>query len=163
VLALHFPMRLERPMRGHQGPWTPTRCRTGMPVLRVVGYAVYVQLLPYRRPNKSARPNTGPVDTMYLDVASLSETIFVENTAGQGRSNTMGQYYVAVILGARGLPAEQIRAWASSYDWNCGAKLMEHSWIGSRFVEVVMHHLGAHWCRAQESRRVGRRLRRRGA
>jgi hypothetical protein len=29
-MALHFPMRLEMPMRGQQGPYNkdPTRCRT---------------------------------------------------------------------------------------------------------------------------------------
>jgi hypothetical protein len=104
-------------------PYTYNGCRTGVPTSRPV-------------------QTQGQSIQCILTSHPLSEPVFVENTASQGRSNRMGQYYVAVILGARGLPAEQIRAWASSYDWNCGAKLMEHSWIGSRFVEVVMHHLG---------------------
>lgn len=45
----------------------------------------------------------------------------------------MGQYYVAVILSEDGEPTHVTRSW----DFNSGAKLMEHSWLNNQFVAAV--------------------------
>jgi hypothetical protein len=45
----------------------------------------------------------------------------------------MGQYYVAVILDEDGGPTHVTRSW----DFNSGAKLMEHSWLQNRYVAAV--------------------------
>lgn len=63
----------------------------------------------------------------------------------------MGQYYIAVILGPQPEhkgDREFIRAWVSSYSYGCGAKLMEHSYIGNGFtnsVERLLSPEGAFW------------------
>ena len=50
----------------------------------------------------------------------------------------MGQYYKAIILGGQKLTGfEEILGWLTSYDYDNGAKLMEHSWIGNAFVQAV--------------------------
>ncbi len=49
----------------------------------------------------------------------------------------MGQYYVAIILGPSGEPREFIRAWVCSWDYTNGSKLMEHSYIGNKYVSAV--------------------------
>jgi hypothetical protein len=49
----------------------------------------------------------------------------------------MGQYYLAIILGPEGESTEFIRAWLSSYNYENGAKLMEHSYIGNDYVAAV--------------------------
>lgn len=50
----------------------------------------------------------------------------------------MGQYYTPVILGDLGqvkiLKKEFIRVWLSSFCYGNGMKLMEHSYIGNKFV-----------------------------
>ena len=46
----------------------------------------------------------------------------------------MGQYYTAVILGKRG---SKIRASLSPHDYDNGSKLMEHSYVGNRFIAAV--------------------------
>lgn len=45
----------------------------------------------------------------------------------------MGQYYAAVILDEEGQPTHVTRPW----DFNNGAKLMEHSWLKNDFVFAV--------------------------
>ena len=45
----------------------------------------------------------------------------------------MGQYYVAVVLDEDGTPTHVARSW----DFNNGAKLTEHSWLGNDFVAAV--------------------------
>lgn len=45
----------------------------------------------------------------------------------------MGQYYVAVILDEDNNPTHVARSW----DFNNGAKLMEHSWLNNDFVAAV--------------------------
>lgn len=45
----------------------------------------------------------------------------------------MGQYYVAVILDEDNTPTYVTRSW----DFNNGAKLMEHSWLKNEFVAAV--------------------------
>lgn len=60
----------------------------------------------------------------------------------------MGQYYVAVILGPAGERREFIRAWVNSWDYTNGSKLMEHSYIGNKFVgavEWLLSPLGPFW------------------
>lgn len=42
----------------------------------------------------------------------------------------MGQYYKPIILDENG----DIEHWMLCYDFDSGAKLMEHSWLGNRFV-----------------------------
>lgn len=45
----------------------------------------------------------------------------------------MGQYYTAVFLDSDG----KIRAWMNAYSFRGGVKLMEHSWVGTRFMEAI--------------------------
>jgi hypothetical protein len=45
----------------------------------------------------------------------------------------MGQYYKAIILSEAG----EVEYQTSPRDFNSGAKLMEHSWLGNEFVEAV--------------------------
>lgn len=49
----------------------------------------------------------------------------------------MGQYYKAIFLNEDNKPI----SFVSSYDFDNGAKLMEHSWIGNKFVEFVEYQL----------------------
>ncbi len=50
----------------------------------------------------------------------------------------MGQYYLAVFLAEKGIaPAEVIRAWMCGYNYQNGVKLMEHSWLGNKFMSAV--------------------------
>lgn len=49
----------------------------------------------------------------------------------------MGQYYKPVNIDKR--------QWLSCYDYDNGAKLLEHSYIGNRFAETVMHLLATNW------------------
>ena len=51
----------------------------------------------------------------------------------------MGQYYIAVILAEDG---KYVRSWLQSYDYGCGSKLMEHSYIKSPFVIAVENMIG---------------------
>lgn len=55
----------------------------------------------------------------------------------------MGQYYKAIALNED----KKVHGWASSYDYNNGAKLMEHSWIGNSFVGAAERQLieGGAW------------------
>lgn len=49
----------------------------------------------------------------------------------------MGQYYCGVILNShkKNFPnKDKVAAWVSSYDYNNGAKLMEHAYIGNKYV-----------------------------
>jgi hypothetical protein len=46
----------------------------------------------------------------------------------------MGQYYIAVILDSEG---NFIRTWVHPHNHSNGAKLMEHSFIGNKFVSAV--------------------------
>ena len=49
----------------------------------------------------------------------------------------MGQYYKPIILAPKqDNQAEQILAWLYSHDYDCGLKLMEHSWLGNRYVQT---------------------------
>lgn len=50
----------------------------------------------------------------------------------------MGQYYKPVCLKEN---KKTPKAWVYSHNYGNGLKLMEHSWIGNRFVEVVEHLL----------------------
>ena len=43
----------------------------------------------------------------------------------------MGQYYSASILAKN---KKTVEKWVSPYDYDNGAKLMEHSWLGNNFV-----------------------------
>jgi hypothetical protein len=45
----------------------------------------------------------------------------------------MGQYYRPVILNAD----DEVTAWVRCYDYQNGAKLMEHSYLGNNFVMAV--------------------------
>jgi hypothetical protein len=47
--------------------------------------------------------------------------------------STMGQYYYTIILDAEG----KIVAWMNAYAYNQGVKLMEHSYLTSRYVNAV--------------------------
>jgi len=52
----------------------------------------------------------------------------------------MGQYYCSVILGDN---KKTVRAFVRSYDFDSGAKLMEHSWMENSFVksfELLIHN-----------------------
>lgn len=49
----------------------------------------------------------------------------------------MGQYYHPAILTANG----KVKEWASSHDYDNGLKLMEHSYIGNSFVNVILNRL----------------------
>lgn len=48
----------------------------------------------------------------------------------------MGQYYIPVLVNEKG---EMKTFYSHNYD--NGLKLMEHSWIGNKFVAAVMHEL----------------------
>jgi hypothetical protein len=54
----------------------------------------------------------------------------------------MGQYYIAIILGEKGLPRERVRGWSNPHRWNTGAKLMEHSYLANAFVESFEYLIG---------------------
>jgi hypothetical protein len=51
----------------------------------------------------------------------------------------MGQYYAAVILGEKQPDGvkEIIRTWVNPHNFENGAKLMEHSYVGNNFVSFV--------------------------
>lgn len=49
----------------------------------------------------------------------------------------MGQYYKPVILNAGG----DITAWFYSHHYDNGLKLMEHSYVGNKFLAAVFHRL----------------------
>lgn len=49
----------------------------------------------------------------------------------------MGQYYIAVILGPSGEKKEFVRMWADSWSYTNGSKLMEHSYVGNKFVSAI--------------------------
>lgn len=50
----------------------------------------------------------------------------------------MGQYYIALILGEKGAHStEIIRQAISPHQYNNGAKLVEHSYVGNNFMEAV--------------------------
>lgn len=52
----------------------------------------------------------------------------------------MGQYYKACILEElkKGKKTkEQIKSWLYSWDYECGLKLMEHSWMKNPYVKTV--------------------------
>jgi len=51
----------------------------------------------------------------------------------------MGQYYIAVILAEDGT---YVRAWLSSYAFNNGSKLMEHSYLDNPFVTALENMIG---------------------
>lgn len=55
----------------------------------------------------------------------------------------MGQYYKAVALNED----LQVHGWANAHDYDNGLKLMEHSWIGNRFVGAIENLLiqGGAW------------------
>ncbi len=55
----------------------------------------------------------------------------------------MGQYYLTIFLAEAGTAGskEHIRAYMCGYNYNCGVKLMEHSWIGNKFMSAVEHAL----------------------
>lgn len=60
----------------------------------------------------------------------------------------MGQYYVAIILGPAGEKREFIRCWVDTWHYGSGSKLMEHSYIGNKFVSAVewlLSPLGPFW------------------
>jgi hypothetical protein len=44
----------------------------------------------------------------------------------------MGQYYKAILLDKE---KKNVIGWVSSYQYDSGAKLMEHSWMGNDFVK----------------------------
>ena len=46
----------------------------------------------------------------------------------------MGQYYLAVFLAEDG---KYIRAFASPHNYNNGAKLIEHSYVGNTFMDAI--------------------------
>lgn len=51
----------------------------------------------------------------------------------------MGQYFKAAILGDN---KKSVKAWVSSWDYDSGSKLMEHSWMENGFVkrfELLIH------------------------
>lgn len=48
----------------------------------------------------------------------------------------MGQYYRPLLINKDG---EMLTA--VSHDFDCGIKLMEHSWIGNNFVNAVLHEI----------------------
>ena len=47
----------------------------------------------------------------------------------------MGQYYRGVILKKEN--KKTVKAFVRSYDYNNGAKLMEHSWCGNKYVNAL--------------------------
>jgi hypothetical protein len=51
----------------------------------------------------------------------------------------MGQYYKAILLKELkdGKTKEEIKTWFNSWDYECGLKLMEHSWMKNPFVKAV--------------------------
>jgi hypothetical protein len=51
----------------------------------------------------------------------------------------MGQYYIAIILADRGTDPrkEYIRTYVSPRSYGGGSKLMEHSYIGTNFMNVI--------------------------
>lgn len=49
----------------------------------------------------------------------------------------MGQYFKAVVLSTEDASAKGIEAAFTAWDYNNGAKLLEHSWQGNDFVRVV--------------------------
>ena len=49
----------------------------------------------------------------------------------------MGQYFKAVVLSTEDSSAKGIEAAFTAWDYNNGAKLLEHSWKGNDFVSVV--------------------------
>ena len=51
----------------------------------------------------------------------------------------MGQYYLAIILSDIKKTPEIIRMWMSPHNYNNGAKLTEHSYIGNNFVQAFEH------------------------
>ena len=51
----------------------------------------------------------------------------------------MGQHYIAIILSDIKRTPEIMRMWMNPHDYNNGAKLMEHSYIGNNFVQAFEH------------------------
>jgi hypothetical protein len=50
----------------------------------------------------------------------------------------MGQYYLAVILGEKGAHSKEIiRQAVNPHNYNNGAKLLEHGYVGNNFMEAV--------------------------
>ena len=49
----------------------------------------------------------------------------------------MGQYYYPIILSKD----SRIIRWAYSHDFGCGLKLMEHSYVGNRLVNIIISKL----------------------
>jgi len=54
--------------------------------------------------------------------------------------NKMGQYYKPMILGEKDI-AEFIRMWLDCFHYGNGSKLMEHSYIGNKFVSAFEYLL----------------------
>jgi hypothetical protein len=50
----------------------------------------------------------------------------------------MGQYYLCIFLAEDG---KFIRAYMSPHNYNNGAKLIEHSYVGNQFMDAVEHLL----------------------
>lgn len=55
----------------------------------------------------------------------------------------MGQYYLTIFLAPEGTAAngEHIRAFMYAHNYGSGVKLMEHSWLTSKFMGAVEHAL----------------------
>jgi hypothetical protein len=54
----------------------------------------------------------------------------------------MGQYYLTIFLAEAGTaPKEHVRAYMYGHNYGNGIKLMEHSWIGNKFMNAVEHAL----------------------
>ena len=54
----------------------------------------------------------------------------------------MGQYYIAIILGEKDLSKQEIiRMYMHSWDYNNGAKLVEHSYINNEYVSTFEYQL----------------------
>jgi hypothetical protein len=56
----------------------------------------------------------------------------------------MGQYYIAIILADKGTNAkkEYIRLYIKPHYYNVGAKLMEHSYLGTGFMKIIEGLIG---------------------
>ena len=63
----------------------------------------------------------------------------------------MGQYYFPLMIG-EDETGEQVLSRAYSHDFDSGLKLMEHSWIGNKFVNAV---LGELYCDAKRLAWIG--------
>lgn len=52
----------------------------------------------------------------------------------------MGQYYAAILMNKKGRSLNTCR-WYGSWDFDCGSKLMEHSYIGNWFTNEIAHRI----------------------